>query len=731
MKKLKKIKMARAIAAALSVLLLGQTVAAALRVEDSLTIGNTEISVIVANEDNNYVMQGAHNTSLLVKSISSEDYMTMMNSLYPNGVIDAQGQDVPGIENIPEVRAQFIAEHMKAYSMDGTTKTEIELSPFTISIMDQSNGQYAALFYKASIGQDSFVFPSEWGSQPFGFVHASDKGIYLAFTDMGIWSINPNSETAQKITTDSYLGESQADISAELQTQDSGEYLIWVDSVAISPNGSYVIYRTNRDADALNETSLWKIELNSNSEEQFVAPAINNDIVGFISDNKAVIGSLGDTRMVDVSSSSTIALDIPEISNSCVKSAKDGVIVVSSYNDGSSNTTAYISDVDNVTGAVTEITQVSGYLDGIPQFSPSGNKVAIGYGTDAMVGVDDVMIVDLSTTAQTLLTDSIATTRSVQTINSNVTGCLWIDDEALLVNTQQENDLPSVDAPESATRASAYDIVFGNTILPLLTFNSPLSSTSSSGFVNVNSKWNQPRTSGTNPHNGVDLQAALDTPVYAPWAGWVIGINVVGNADIQFLVDANNDRVQNDGDYYVRFYHLNSREANGYKTKGALIGYSGNQGGYPAHLHFGICSISGGLKWFRNEVNYRHLSSANWNAGQDLDIYGQVRWNNNTPSLIAYAHDETGTKALTEVRMYYRTTISGAWTDGGVMTKSGNTYSYNFNGKFSTGTTVYWMVRLTRGTISQRAFCPAKFYQPTSNPNSSSYAYGYWTNTMS
>ena len=42
----------------------------------------------------------------------------------------------------------------------------------------------------------------------------------------------------------SYLGESQIAIAEELQARDSGEYLVWVDSVTISPNGDYVIYRT-------------------------------------------------------------------------------------------------------------------------------------------------------------------------------------------------------------------------------------------------------------------------------------------------------------------------------------------------------------------------------------------------------------------------------------------------------------------------------------------------------
>jgi len=175
---------------------------------------------------------------------------------------------------------------------------------------------------------------------------------------------------------------------------------------------------------------------------------------------------------------------------------------------------------------------------------------------------------------------------------------------------------------------------------------------------------------------------------------------------------------------------LNSREANGYKSQGTLIGHSGNQGITAPHLHFGICSISGGLKWLRNEVNYRYLSSTNWNSGQDLDIYAQVRWNSNTPSIIAYVRNDGAKETLGEVRMFYRTTTSGAWTDGGVMSKSGDTYSYNFNGKFSVGTSVQWMVRLIRSGVTQAAFCPAKYYQPANNPNSTSYAYGYWTNTM-
>lgn len=356
-----------------------------------------------------------------------------------------------------------------------------------------------------------------------------------------------------------YLQIQRTIISEKVKERFPEGYLMWIDSVAISPNGEYVVYRTNRDSASLNETSLWKISLSSGTEEQFVAPAINNDIVGFITDNDAVVGALKDTRIIDVTDNKVVTIKTPELPNFCVKSVKAGKIVISSYEDGSSDTTTYIDNVNEVTGAMSEITKVSGYLDGEPQFAPSGNKLAIGYGTDAMVGVNDVMVVDVANNVQSLLTDSIPTAKGAHTINSTITRCLWINDDTLLVDTQQENTLPAVEsAPPTALVTNPYDIVFGNTPPSIVNFNSPLSTTSTSGFVAVNSKWNQPRNvNGSNPHNGVDLQAALNTNVYAPYPGWATGITGAGPYDIQFLVDANKNGVQDDGDYYIRFYHLN------------------------------------------------------------------------------------------------------------------------------------------------------------------------------
>jgi hypothetical protein len=111
-----------------------------------------------------------------------------------------------------------------------------------------------------------------------------------------------------------------------------------------------------------------------------------------------------------------------------------------SYEDGSSNSTAFINNVNVSTGEISEITRVVEYLDGEPRLSPSGNKVAIGYGTVPMAGVVDVVMVNLSTKSQTLLTDSLQNARAV---NGNIIRFRWVNDDAVLVDAQSGSTFSS------------------------------------------------------------------------------------------------------------------------------------------------------------------------------------------------------------------------------------------------------------------------------------------------
>lgn len=425
----------------MGVTLLG--VAISLAIQEASNLSTTSKKTLVAvpyGENVSNVMVSENGAVLMVDSISDKEYAEMMSILYPNGILDAQGQDILSINNLDETRAKFVAEHMKAYSLVGEETTEVKLTPFKIAITDKSNGEYESIFYKASVGKDHFIFPSEWGNQSYGFISISDKNIYLAYTDMGIWRIDSDNLSAIKLSSDTYSGKTQAEISHGITKLHPDWYLTWIDSVNISPDGKYAVYRTNRNSTTLNETSVWGIDLKTGEEYQLISPTYNNDIVGFITDSNVVVGALSGTRMIDVNNKKVVAVDVPKLANFSINSVKNGKIVYSSYEDGSSSSEAFISSVNVSTGRVSEITRVVGYLDGEPSFSPSGSKVAIGYGTDPMDGVNDVMIVDLSTKSQTLLTDSL---QNAQAVNGNIVRSRWVNDGALLVNAQHESAFSS------------------------------------------------------------------------------------------------------------------------------------------------------------------------------------------------------------------------------------------------------------------------------------------------
>lgn len=267
-----------------------------------------------------------------------------------------------------------------------------------------------------------------------------------------------------------------------------------------------------------------------------------------------------------------------------------------------------------------------------------------------------------------------------------------------------------------------YNQVFDNTPPNTLNWNCPLSS-----WYGVTSKWDQPRSVGTNPHQGIDLAAPYGTSTKAVWDGWVTSI---GTYSISLKIDANSNGVQDDSTYYCYYYHLSAKKPNGYYAKGTEVASSGDEAGaYPAHLHFG--GVSANSDWYRTEMNYRWTSY--WNYGKDIDVFSNVQYGSNTAQITAYFKDEAGTYTPGEVRIFHRKTGTSAWTDGGLMTNTGNyVYTYNFTGKYAAGTSIQWMVRMQRAGLSVYSYCwaPAKFDQPDPNPNSTAYTYAYYSSTV-
>jgi len=386
-------------------------------------------------------LTGPGGTCLLVDVIGDSEYDEMMEILYPDGIVDEQGLSIPGVENLEEERAKFIAEHTKAYSLDGDKITEVDITPFNVKMSSGSDGEYESLFYKAVIDDDSFVFPSEWSPGNYDFA-VSEKGVYLACSYTEILRIDPVALTAKKLSSDFYNGKSRVDIETEVRAGKTcpNKDIYWIDSPYLSPDGEYVIYRTNRDCPGYGDTSVWAVNLNTGEEFKVVEPALDNDIVGFLSDNHIVVGSSANTRVVDIVSGEVIPLSFPELPNFCIDGTGNGVIIYSGYPEDSSITTMYINNVDVLTGEISTITKVSGFITyepGGPKFSPSGEQIAINYGIDPDRGTDNIVFVDLKNGEQKLFTESIQNTKHIK---GNIGYFMWLPDDSCIVTAMDRDN---------------------------------------------------------------------------------------------------------------------------------------------------------------------------------------------------------------------------------------------------------------------------------------------------
>lgn len=276
----------------------------------------------------------------------------------------------------------------------------------------------------------------------------------------------------------------------------------------------------------------------------------------------------------------------------------------------------------------------------------------------------------------------------------------------------------------TAAFAYSYNHVFENVPPVIQQWGSPLPT-----WAQVTSKWNQPRqvSSGSNPHQGIDLYANIGTRVNAVESGSMMHLSYGYPLGVSLQVNTSPA-------YYVHYYHLETWEPAGYYYKGQKIATSGYyQQPSDAHLHFGgvTTNVESSRKWYRNEVNYRWTTA--WNSGKDVDSYAVVGWWNNVASITAYFLTGSNPIFPGEVRIFHRRAGTSPWTDGGTMTHVGDhCYTYDFTGRYPQGTDIDWLVRIKRNGLTVYSYCwaPSKYDQPDPNPNNVATPYPYYRNRV-
>jgi murein DD-endopeptidase MepM/ murein hydrolase activator NlpD len=102
-------------------------------------------------------------------------------------------------------------------------------------------------------------------------------------------------------------------------------------------------------------------------------------------------------------------------------------------------------------------------------------------------------------------------------------------------------------------------------------------------------------------HNGVDLKAALNTGIYAPFDGVVKNIYINFAGGLQLIIEHTNG-------YTTGYAHLNSTNnliIGSQVKKGQLIGYTGSSGQVTGpHLHYTITDTLTNIKLDPQQISY-------------------------------------------------------------------------------------------------------------------------------
>lgn len=316
----------------------------------------------------------------------------------------------------------------------------------------------------------------------------------------------------------------------------------------------------------------------------------------------------------------------------------------------------------------------------------------------------------------------------------------------------------SVDAknPDSGLRFVAYARgVSMNTQLDLAI---PLRTRSGTPLVaEVNSKWNQPRDTGTTPHRGVDLAVPAGTPVYSVLNGWVAYqsgktpagrccVNDTGAVKWEMVIQLDwNRNHRRDDAVYLKYDHLERVgfvRTGAWVTPASQVATSGNEGGtVGAHLHFGLLSpkdpVGNDGQWTSMEPHYRWV--ADWRAGADLDYISAVRLStNNVVEATAYVVSGGQRTPLPpdHVVLFHRRSGAAEWsrTVMNPVRNAHNRFGIALDDLgYSAGSRVDWMVRAVRPGLKKEEH-PAGFFPPGprhahDDPNRVPFHYPHFTAT--
>jgi len=278
------------------------------------------------------------------------------------------------------------------------------------------------------------------------------------------------------------------------------------------------------------------------------------------------------------------------------------------------------------------------------------------------------------------------------------------------ISDQTNNDEFSILTDSSLRRyfndVAASDGVFSG--FDLDNFNESLSipQKGATSWPDVNSKWNQPRTDGTNPHKGLDLKIPAEQVVVPILNGYLYYVerNEGKNNYVAVKYDLQKVDHNNGYDLIVYYFHIDPKDSIPNNVQ-AGITELGTVRSDANHLHISIRDKNGfDLPQY---YFFKNISSLDYGYKVDL-VHGPV-YSGRTVKFRGYVYDNiSGKQSFANVYINYMTETSGLKT--ALMTRSGDEYSYTFPSQYTGQSVAYYLSIYRSGLPSGMvAFSPAYY----------------------
>ncbi|MEQ2130681.1 hypothetical protein QTP99_12010 [Caldanaerobacter subterraneus KAk] len=400
-------------------------------------------------------------------------HLTFKKITPQNTLIDLQ-------EEVFEVTFKLPGEGTKVWVWDDKQQT------YVLSHIEEET--YKVKIAKLFVDGKTVFLSANPEEKPLFLTPEKDKFWY--FTKKGLWLIDFNGNV-KKLSEDKFDGKTYDELQEELiaKTGDNAT-LWWVDNPVLSPDGTKVVYMTNRDCIDSGGSSLWLYDLTVGEERPLVKNMRGEHYraVGWL-DNSHILYTVYYTNEKNEYYISDISGRYEKLNLEGKQPYVLGIypnLQILYTSDYSASRDICLAKVDLATKSVKEVYKktLDGVLRNSYSLNPDGFRLAFMYAPDSDDTLQYLIVVNLNNKKETLI-KRVPLPEGLKTVLSSFD---WLDDARLLVRVTKVID--------GKNQISSWICdVFDNVPPAFINWGCPLSY-----WAGVTSKWNQPRNVGTNPH---------------------------------------------------------------------------------------------------------------------------------------------------------------------------------------------------------------------------------------